>query len=490
MSRSAVGLGAPAGAAATLAVLVWRAGHRPVPRRPPRGRRPGAGWPRAAIGAADHGLLRLAVDARRPRPRRPPVPARAPSRRTTARSSSTSTLPGGVLGDVHRGVRHGRDVGDVGRGLRAVAWERAAGQVVQVVLAVAVLLVAAVAACAPADAARSRRRSSRRSLGRRAVCAGAAGAAGRPAGRGLARAVAPATSATGCSAAGRGRSSRSPRSWSSSATLATFLLAARTAGVDAPPCRAAAAGAARAAGDGGAAQRRRLGAARGRRGVGVRRRRAGRRPQGVADRRRLRRPGRSSPACPARVLVVAGCAAPRGPGPTPRRAGVHGRRCSRGRSAPMADRPYTLLSCGMSIDGYLDGATDAAGCCCPTTPTSTGSTPCAPRCDAILVGAGTVRQRQPAAAGALADPARRAGGPRAARRRRSRSPSPGAAELDAARRLLRRRRRREARLLREPGAWPTPARGSAPSRPSSTAASRCELRRVSEDLARPRRASG
>lgn len=51
------------------------------------------------------------------------------------------TLPGGVLGDVHRGIRHGRDTSDVGRGLRAVAWERSAGQVVQVVLTVAVLLV-------------------------------------------------------------------------------------------------------------------------------------------------------------------------------------------------------------------------------------------------------------------------------------------------------------------------------------------------------------
>ena len=50
------------------------------------------------------------------------------------------TLPGGVVGDVHRGVSHGRDVDDVGRGLRAVAWERAAGQVVQVVITVAVLL--------------------------------------------------------------------------------------------------------------------------------------------------------------------------------------------------------------------------------------------------------------------------------------------------------------------------------------------------------------
>ena len=45
------------------------------------------------------------------------------------------TLPGGVLGDVHRGVRHGYAGGDVGRGVRAVAWERAAGQAVQLGLA-------------------------------------------------------------------------------------------------------------------------------------------------------------------------------------------------------------------------------------------------------------------------------------------------------------------------------------------------------------------
>jgi glycosyltransferase 2 family protein len=50
------------------------------------------------------------------------------------------TLPGGIVGDVHRGVSHGRDVHDVGRGLRAVVWERSAGQVVQVVLTVVVLL--------------------------------------------------------------------------------------------------------------------------------------------------------------------------------------------------------------------------------------------------------------------------------------------------------------------------------------------------------------
>src|SRR5262245_18246317 len=38
------------------------------------------------------------------------------------------TLPGGVVGDVHRGVSHGRDARDVGLGVRAVVWERGAGQ--------------------------------------------------------------------------------------------------------------------------------------------------------------------------------------------------------------------------------------------------------------------------------------------------------------------------------------------------------------------------
>lgn len=50
-------------------------------------------------------------------------------------------LPGGIAGDVHRGVSHGHEVHDVGRALRAVVWERAAGQVVQAVLTISVLLV-------------------------------------------------------------------------------------------------------------------------------------------------------------------------------------------------------------------------------------------------------------------------------------------------------------------------------------------------------------
>ncbi|MPZ97358.1 MAG: UPF0104 family protein [Propionibacteriales bacterium] len=52
-----------------------------------------------------------------------------------------TTLPGGILGDVHRGLHHGRAVGDTGRGLRAVVWERLAGQVVLAVLAMLVLLL-------------------------------------------------------------------------------------------------------------------------------------------------------------------------------------------------------------------------------------------------------------------------------------------------------------------------------------------------------------
>ncbi len=52
------------------------------------------------------------------------------------------TLPGGVLGDVGRGVQHGRVGGDVGRGLRGVAWERTAGQLVLAVLTGVALLFA------------------------------------------------------------------------------------------------------------------------------------------------------------------------------------------------------------------------------------------------------------------------------------------------------------------------------------------------------------
>uniref|UniRef100_UPI00069C424D lysylphosphatidylglycerol synthase domain-containing protein n=1 Tax=Streptomyces sp. SID7805 TaxID=2690328 RepID=UPI00069C424D len=55
-----------------------------------------------------------------------------------------AALPGGVLGDVHRAVRHGKDSGDLGRGVRAVVLERTAGQVA---------LIAVVAIALPADPA-------------------------------------------------------------------------------------------------------------------------------------------------------------------------------------------------------------------------------------------------------------------------------------------------------------------------------------------------
>ena len=66
------------------------------------------------------------------------------------------TLPGGVLGDVQRGVHHGRAVDDVPRGLRVVAWERAAGQAVLVVVTLAGLAIARpFASAAPAGPGRA-----------------------------------------------------------------------------------------------------------------------------------------------------------------------------------------------------------------------------------------------------------------------------------------------------------------------------------------------
>src|SRR5215472_9747057 len=51
-----------------------------------------------------------------------------------------SVLFGGVVGDVHRAVTHGRRAGDVVRGVRAVAWERLCGQVIQAGVTAVVLL--------------------------------------------------------------------------------------------------------------------------------------------------------------------------------------------------------------------------------------------------------------------------------------------------------------------------------------------------------------
>jgi uncharacterized membrane protein YbhN (UPF0104 family) len=51
-----------------------------------------------------------------------------------------AALPGGVLGDVDRAVQHGRDEGDVARSVRAVVLERTAGQIVLLGVGVTALL--------------------------------------------------------------------------------------------------------------------------------------------------------------------------------------------------------------------------------------------------------------------------------------------------------------------------------------------------------------
>jgi uncharacterized membrane protein YbhN (UPF0104 family) len=128
------------GGAAILSVLVWRLGAGPFVDAVRRV----DGW--SAAAAAGIAALTTVCCAWRwslvarglgvGLPMRTAVPAYYRSQ------FLNTTLPGGVLGDVHRGVRHGREVGDRSRGLRAVAWERSAGQVVQLVLVTTVLLLA------------------------------------------------------------------------------------------------------------------------------------------------------------------------------------------------------------------------------------------------------------------------------------------------------------------------------------------------------------
>jgi glycosyltransferase 2 family protein len=53
-----------------------------------------------------------------------------------------TVLPGGVAGDVHRAVSHGRSTDQIGAASRAVVIERSAGQVVQFAMGLAVLAIA------------------------------------------------------------------------------------------------------------------------------------------------------------------------------------------------------------------------------------------------------------------------------------------------------------------------------------------------------------
>jgi uncharacterized membrane protein YbhN (UPF0104 family) len=136
--RVALRIAEPAAAAATLAVVVWRLGTGPFLD----GVR--AVDARALLAAGAIGAVTTLCCAWRWTVVARGLGLRLPLRVAVAayyRSVFLNlTLPGGVAGDVHRGVAHGRDVRDVGRALRGVAWERAAGQVVQGLLTIAVLL--------------------------------------------------------------------------------------------------------------------------------------------------------------------------------------------------------------------------------------------------------------------------------------------------------------------------------------------------------------
>jgi uncharacterized membrane protein YbhN (UPF0104 family) len=138
MSRTALTWGRFAASGAIFAVLIWRLGTGPFVD----GVRTVDG--RALAAAAAIGALTTVCCAWRWQ-----IVARALGAELSLRDAVAAyyrslflnvTLPGGIVGDVHRGVSHGREVTDVGRALRAVAGERFAGQVVQVVLTLVVLL--------------------------------------------------------------------------------------------------------------------------------------------------------------------------------------------------------------------------------------------------------------------------------------------------------------------------------------------------------------
>src|SRR3982751_477198 len=63
-------------------------------------------------------------------------------------------------------------------------------------------------------------------------------------------------------------------------------------------------------------------------------------------------------------------------------------------ASSMVERPYILLSCGMSIDGYLDDA-DQRRLLLSNDADFDRVDEVRAGCDAILVGAGTIRQDDP-----------------------------------------------------------------------------------------------
>ena len=221
-------------AAATLGVLVWRVGTGPFLD----GLRAVDG--RALAAASGLAVLTTVCCAWRWRTVAGGLGVELPLRTAVAayyRSLFLNvTLPGGVVGDVHRGISHGRESRDVGLGLRAVAWERSAGQAVQILLTHR--RAAGPAVARPRRSRRSWRwpcsewRSAPRSILRSRPGRHAPG--GSRSGRGCAAPPA-ANFMTPSSPAGRGRRSRVASTLVVAGHAVTFVIAARTAGATAPP---------------------------------------------------------------------------------------------------------------------------------------------------------------------------------------------------------------------------------------------------------------
>ncbi len=125
-------------AAAILAALVWKFGGDAFLD----GLR--ATTPGAVVAALGIGVVTTVVCALRWRlvARRFGLPLSLPTAIAdySGRRAVNAVLPPGVLGDGHRAVSPGARVGAVGRGVRAVVWERGVGQAVLVAVAAAVVL--------------------------------------------------------------------------------------------------------------------------------------------------------------------------------------------------------------------------------------------------------------------------------------------------------------------------------------------------------------
>ena len=430
----------------------WRLG-RPLPRRPARG---STSWSLAA-GAAIAvlttvcGAWRWRLVARGLGARRCRCARRSP--RTTARSSSTRPCPAGCSGDVHRACGTAATAATSGAGCgrsRGSGWPARSCWSCWP----SALVLPAVAAVGARPRPDRRRRQPWRVWPSSSL---AARRAGRPPPRSPRRPVtgsyawwraAVADLRAGCWDGIRGRaSSLAPRS-SSPGTRRPSCVAARTAGVTAPVTQLLPLALVVLVAMGRAAQRRRLGP---REGVAAW-------AFGAAG---LGAAGGVATAVVYGVMVVRREPA-RARRCSPWRVATDGRQAARRRRTgpPVADRPYTLLSCGMSIDGYL-GAGD--------------------RDPAAAVQRRRLRPGRRGAGRLRRDPGRRRDGPQTTTRgcssarpsgaprgwRAGSPPSPvkvtvtRRAELGPCRSLLRRRRRRQAGLLPQRRGARAPARGSA-----------------------------